>query len=209
MIKETNSDKVIVIFDCCYSGLARVGGKGDSKGEEKAAKMRTVAVKNKFRQGAGKYILPACLGSQEAYSTRKREYSIFTYYLFKGLEGAEDSLDKEGNVTPYSLESYVSDSIMSLPVKERPKQRPIMDIRGSGDIILASYPKPPAEVVPKQEQYQADRLVLPGGFFKSPVRPIQGGLSVSHYLTGAGTILNYMGILMPAPPAPISLANFF
>ena len=78
--------------------------------------------------------------AQEAYGLKKQDHSIFTYYLLEGLRGNERSVDVNGNITPYSLGSYVYKVIMNLPPKKRPKQKPITKVEASGDIILASYP---------------------------------------------------------------------
>jgi hypothetical protein len=65
----------------------------------------------------------ACLDSQEAESTTKRDYSIFTYYLLEGLKGTDiDYVDKNGNVTTSFLGYYVYDKlIMNLNQKYQSK----------------------------------------------------------------------------------------
>ena len=92
------------------------------------------------QQGEGKCLLTASQAAQEAYGLKKQEHSIFTYYLLEGLRGNERSVDTNGNVTPYSLGSYVYKAILNLPPKKRPKQKPVTKVEASGDIILASYP---------------------------------------------------------------------
>jgi Bacterial Ig domain len=130
------------ILDCCYSGAAKL-----SKGhEDDAAKIGIDALRSKARilqdeqQGEGKCLLAASQAAQEAYGLKKQEHSIFTYYLLEGLRGNERSVDINGNVTPYSLGSYVYKAILNLPPKKRPKQKPVTKVEASGDIILASYP---------------------------------------------------------------------
>jgi len=66
-------------------------------------------------------------------------HSIFTYYLLEGLRGNEDSVDRKGYVTPYSLNRYISEKIDSLPTEKRPRQKPLMKSETTGGIILASY----------------------------------------------------------------------
>jgi hypothetical protein len=60
--------------------------------------------------------------------------------LLEGLKGTEKSVDSDGNITPYSLGNYIYRSILNLPARKRPKQKPITKVEASGDIILASYP---------------------------------------------------------------------
>jgi hypothetical protein len=141
LIQNSNSIRIVTILDCCYSGAAKI-----SKGiEDAAARIGTAAIQDKARilqqpQGEGKCLLAASQAAQEAYGLKEHDHSIFTYYLLEGLRGNEKSVDIEGNVTPYSLGSYVYRTILNLPPKKRPKQKPITKVEASGDIILASYP---------------------------------------------------------------------
>jgi tetratricopeptide (TPR) repeat protein len=61
--------------------------------------------------------------------------------MLEGLKDNEESVDSNGNVTPYSLNRYISKKINSLPAEKRPRQKPLMRSETSGEIILASYPK--------------------------------------------------------------------
>lgn len=139
MIQRSVSIRIVTVLDCCYSGAAKL-----SKGhEEDAAKLGTAAIDNRatvLQQGEGKCLLAASQAAQEAYALKEGDHSIFTYYLLQGLKGTEKSVDTDGNITPYSLGNYVYRSILNLPAKKRPKQKPITKVEASGDIILASYP---------------------------------------------------------------------
>ena len=70
--------------------------------------------------------------------------------MLEGLEGNKESVDSNGNVTPYSLNKYISKKINELPAEKRPRQKPVMKSEISGEIILASYsdlsrpPSPPS-----------------------------------------------------------------
>ena len=139
MVQRSVSIRIVTILDCCYSGAAKL-----SKGhEEDAAKLGIATIDNKakvLQQGEGKCLLAASQAAQEAYALREGDHSIFTYYLLEGLKGNEKSVDAEGNITPYSLGSYIYKAILNLPATKRPKQKPITKVEASGDIILASYP---------------------------------------------------------------------
>jgi len=137
MIDRSNSERKVVILDCCYSGSAGLG-KGT---EDEAVVSGMAAVNNKIKAGYGKCILAASRGSQRSFGREERDYSQFTYYLLEGLKGGDGkSVDENGNVTPEKLSNYVIDKLDNLPDNERPKQRPIRKIEASGDIILAEYP---------------------------------------------------------------------
>jgi uncharacterized protein YjbI with pentapeptide repeats len=147
MMEKSISTRVVVILDCCYSGAAKLSSKGigSSKGDEdNAAKLGRIAIDETFRklpQGQGTYILAASLSTQEAYALTTSDHSFYTYYLLQGLKGNTQSVDNEGNVTPLSLGSYVYKTIRSLSPDKRPKQTPKAMGEGSGNVILASYPK--------------------------------------------------------------------
>jgi len=145
MIDRSNSERKVVILDCCYSGSADLG-----KGTETASVAAgMVAVDNKIKAGYGKCILAACRGTQESFGRTEGDNSQFTYYLLEGLHGGKgESVDEDGNVTPEKLSNYVIDKLDALPPNERPQQRPIRKIEASGDIVLVNYPdlalsKPP------------------------------------------------------------------
>ncbi|MFY9797655.1 MAG: pentapeptide repeat-containing protein [Candidatus Nitrosopolaris sp.] len=135
MMQRSISTRVVVILDCCHSGS--VPGKGNAEEATNKA-IKAIDEKSKKLQGQRKCILAACQATQFAYTTR--EHSLFTQYLLQGLNGDTESIDNDGNVTPESLGNYVERKIMKLPDNNR-RQRPITRAEGSGNIILASYPK--------------------------------------------------------------------
>jgi Caspase domain len=143
VIENSISQRKVIVLDCCYSGaLGSIGLMGEQKGGEEEAKKGAAAIRSKIRSGTGKCILSACLDTQEAESTSKKDLSLFTYYLLEGLKGSdEEYVDSYGNVTTHLIGKYVYDKITSLPKSEKPKQIPIIKTEISGDIILATYPE--------------------------------------------------------------------
>jgi hypothetical protein len=140
MIDKSNSQRTVTILDCCYSGAAKIG-KG---GEEDAANAGRKAIDEKSRileRAEGKCILAASQAYQKAFETTQKNHSLFTYYLLEGLKGNEETVDSYGYITPDSLSKYVYNKIMSLPLDERPLQKPIRKVEQSGDIVLAYYPE--------------------------------------------------------------------
>ena len=140
MIDKSNSERIVTILDCCYSGAAKIG-KG---GEEDADNAGRKAIDEKSRimeRGEGKCILAASQAYQKAFETAQKNHSLFSYYLIEGLRGNEDTVDNYGCITPDSLGKYVYNKIMSLPLDERPMQKPIRKVQQSGDIVLAYYPQ--------------------------------------------------------------------
>ncbi|MGB8035519.1 MAG: caspase family protein [Nitrososphaeraceae archaeon] len=143
LIQDNISTRIVEILDCCYSGAASI-----SKGQEDAAvTLGTTAIQINAillrQQGEGRCLLAASQATQEAYALKEKGHSIFTYYLLEGLIGNKNSVDAEGNVTPYTLGNYVYREINDLSPGRRPKQKPIIKTEASGDIILAYYPNLP------------------------------------------------------------------
>ena len=127
LIQKSISTRVVVLLDCCYSGIARIA-KGINK--DNATMLQTSISKalNISHEGEGRCILAACQGLQEAFALEEQNHSLFTYYLLEGLRGNESSVDDRGYVTADSLGKYVYNSIMSLPSERRPKQKRIRKI---------------------------------------------------------------------------------
>jgi YVTN family beta-propeller protein len=141
VIENSVSTKKVVILDCCFSGSAEIG-----KGKINDSIQLITSIKEDseaLEQGEGICILAASQRYQGAYFLEEQGHSIFTYYLLEGLKDNEESVDSNGNVTPYSLNRYISKKINSLPAEKRPRQKPLMKSETSGEIILASYPKKP------------------------------------------------------------------
>jgi hypothetical protein len=89
-----------------------------------------------LRPGEGKCII----ASIQAFQEGEKDHSIFTYFLLEGLRGTPQSVDANGNITPESLARYISRAISNMTPDKRPKEIPIRRVKGSGDIILATYP---------------------------------------------------------------------
>ena len=128
MFQRTVSSRVVVILDCCYSGSATL-----SKGhEEDKARLGTAAIDS---HGKGRCILSASQELQEAYELEEKGHSLFTNYLLEGLQGKDQEVfDRHGNITIMTLSNYTYDKIMSLT--KGPRQKPLVKMETSGDIIL-------------------------------------------------------------------------
>ena len=142
----SNSLSVVTVLDSCYSGSLKLskGGSDSKSGEDAATSIANKDIEeksDKLSGGIGRCLLAASQGYEEAYDRKEKDHSVFTYYLLEGLKGDINSVDAEGNVTPYSLGMYIHKAILNLPLAKRPKQRPITKTDSSGEIILASYPR--------------------------------------------------------------------
>ena len=106
---------VILILDCCYSGIA-TKGIDDKKIEE-----------NLTASGEGRIILAssgADASSREIYNYKHKpedtphDHGIFTSYLIDGLDGG--AADEDGIINIVKLQKYVEDRMVSFG-REKPK----------------------------------------------------------------------------------------
>lgn len=133
LMKNCNSDKVIVVLDCCFAALTEV-----VKGTDQA-NAGAMIMNNEVRANleAREYcVLCSCGPTDSSYPTRDGEHSLFTKYLVEGLQGS--AITPEGHVTPESLAKYTFNKVRMI----NPDQKPVRKSEGSGSIILATYPIP-------------------------------------------------------------------
>ena len=147
LINQDNDggSRKIIILDCCHSGAALLSVGGDNlqtRQDLSALNGRTV-IKNQTLQGEGKFLLAACLGSEEANISEQDNLSVFTRFLIEGLRGEPDCVDLEGVVTPSVLAEYIYREFTRLEgIGLRPKQDPVIKVESSGDKVeLAVHPE--------------------------------------------------------------------
>ena len=157
----SNSEKIVAVLDCCYSGAFEVHGGGTGvedqhmeaeKGEEIAslanANMARTAERI-IKSTQGKCVLASTLEEQRSFGMEGQPYSLFSYFLIQGLKGANgESVDINGYVTPELLGNYVNKKMLELGTI---KQKPMMKIDVTAQIILAYCPN----LANRQQQQQA------------------------------------------------------
>jgi uncharacterized protein YjbI with pentapeptide repeats len=159
----SNSERIMVVLDFCYSGALEVHSRGKGAEEEymKAEKGEEIAslantnmartVERLIKSGQGKCVLASSLEEQRSFGMEDQPYSLFTYFLIQGLKGANgESVDINGYVTPELLGNYVNEKILELG---RIRQKPIRMIDAVVQIILAYYP----DLANRQQQQQASQ----------------------------------------------------
>jgi hypothetical protein len=99
---------------------------------------------------------------QKAFEYKEKGHSFFSYYLSEALT-SQECIDKDGDVTPYAVNTYIDNKIRSLPDDIRPKQTPFLNCSTAGKIVLAHYAKeaPPAAVAAiESKESKSDYLLL-------------------------------------------------
>jgi tetratricopeptide (TPR) repeat protein len=140
VIGNSPSSKKVAILDCCHSGSTEIEAKGEIN--DPVQLIESIEKDSEaLEQGEGICILAASQAYQGAYPSEDQDHSIFTYFMLEGLRKNAESVDGNGNVTPYTLNKYISKKINNLSPEKRRRQKPSMKSETSGEIVLASYPE--------------------------------------------------------------------
>jgi hypothetical protein len=117
-INKSNSQRKVVVLDCCHSG-AFVGGKsglGDSVGTEDAF----------AGSGYGYVILTASDAVELSWEgdgwLGESKPSVFTNFLVEGLRAGEADLDGDGKIVLDELYDYVYEQILTSGYKQTPQK---------------------------------------------------------------------------------------
>ncbi|MCO6451972.1 MAG: SUMF1/EgtB/PvdO family nonheme iron enzyme [Caldilineales bacterium] len=143
LIDRSNSQRKVVLLDCCHSGAFGEGAKslGDSAGTQDVL------------GGYGRVILTASNSLEYAWEGDKlvgdAELSVFTHYLVQGLQSGAADRDGDGEVTPDELYDYVHDQMLSAGSRQTP-QRWAQKVEGK--IVIARTPNPPKGLLPADLQ---------------------------------------------------------
>lgn len=109
IIGTSKCKKIIIILDCCYSGAAGQGYKGDLD-----------AQLQQLNNSRGIYLVTSSTGMQVAHESAVDGYSLFTKHLIIGLETGDADIDGDGLVDMDELYKYVHRKVMA----ENPYQEP-------------------------------------------------------------------------------------
>ena len=135
-VSETQSRRVVVILDCCYSGafsrdmVARASG--------------TVDVVDEFAAGAGRVVLTASSATEYAFEdgglTRAEgRPSVFTSALVTGLATGDADLDGDGEISIDELYDYTFRQVRRRTPDQTPT-RSSLEVEGS--LIIARSVRP-------------------------------------------------------------------
>jgi HEAT repeat protein len=128
LLDDSRTTKIILILDCCYSGLAgEAFARGGIDIEEEMQSLSEVT---------GTYIITASGGSQAAFENPEDGYGVFTKHAIEGITSWE-AANTEGNVTMDSLYSYIHKEMERDGI-----QRPMKwALNVKGELVVASRNK--------------------------------------------------------------------
>lgn len=134
-LNKSNSQRKVIILDCCHSGAFTSGAK--------AAMGSSVGTESAFAgSGYGWIILTASNAIEYAWEDSAQPVearaSIFTQYLVGGLESGAADLNADGKISLQELYDYTREQVLT---SGRAKQTPLMWAnRLEGQIIIAQNP---------------------------------------------------------------------
>lgn len=130
-IDVSSCNKVIIIFDCCFSGAV---GKVFTKGGVDDQLQSTA-------EARGTFIMTASTGIQAAEEKEEDDFSVFTKNIIHGIESGEADTNKDGVITVEELYNYVHHNVMEESAQQPTKWG--FDMRG--EFVIAQSGKQPRE----------------------------------------------------------------
>jgi len=124
-IEKFGWKKVIIILDCCYSGLA-----GNAFKNSISAQLQSMN-----NQAMGTFLITATSNEKVAFDkTEGSQFSLFTKHLITALKSDEAEANEQGFISMDSLFRYVSKKVMD----EKPEQRPKRFVKNEmGELFIA------------------------------------------------------------------------
>ena len=123
------SQRIIFIADCCYSGAS--GGRTISLSGIRANISDSFL--DRIAGGKGTIIMTASGANEVSAEDEKLQHGVFTFYLLEGLRGAAD-VDNDGLITVDEIYQYVS---VQVPRATGQEQHPIKKGTVEGHLILS------------------------------------------------------------------------
>jgi uncharacterized caspase-like protein len=155
MLRSIKARQFVFVLDACRNDPLK--GKGDganrmSNALIKGSKDLVLAQRatENSTTAAGTAMLLACAEGQKAWEMPESGHGVFTYFMLQGLQGK--AAEPNGEVTAYSLCTYVQEQVAKWSKANRPRdqwQTPEFKMEG-GRIVLAKFdpPKPVEEMAP-------------------------------------------------------------
>jgi formylglycine-generating enzyme required for sulfatase activity len=135
-IDKSNSQRKVVVLDCCHSGAFAKAGLGDSVGTEDAF----------AGSGYGRVILTASdalgLSWEGDEWLGKDRPSVFTNFLVEGLRTGKADLDGDGKIVLDELYKYVYERVMTSGYAKQTPHKWAQQVEGQ--IVVARSPRPPS-----------------------------------------------------------------
>lgn len=128
-IKESQSQRKVIILDCCFSGAIATGMTVKDDGN--------IDIQQQLG-GKGRAILTSSTSTQYSFEQEGSSLSIYTRYIVEGIEKGAADKDNDGYISVEELHEYASAKVQ----EESPAMTPQFYRFDDGDkILLAKSPK--------------------------------------------------------------------
>ena len=155
LLTDTQSRRVVLVLDCCYSGAFGRGGGQVRAGNE-------VHISDEFSAGTGRIVLTASSATEYAFeggelTQSQASPSVFTGALVSGLQTGEADLDADGEISIDELYDYTYRTVR----QSTPGQAPMKWSFGvEGNLVIARSVRPAALPSWINDDLVSDRVVL-------------------------------------------------
>jgi formylglycine-generating enzyme required for sulfatase activity/uncharacterized caspase-like protein len=123
LMENCDSERQIIILDCCLSGAFPTGMTARNSG--------TIDFQNQLG-GKGRIILTSSAATEYSFERQGEELAIYTRYLVEGIKTGAADLDKDGFISVNELHDYVKNQVQ----KAVPQMHPQRFIFKEGEKIL-------------------------------------------------------------------------
>ena len=118
LLREIKAERLLVLFDCCYSG-----GTGETKSPVDDLPAFKAGLDEKYYErlgkGKGRVIIASSRSDEVSLVLPEMQNSLFTHYLLKALSG-EAKTQGDGLVRIFDVFDFVSDKVKEHQVQQHP-----------------------------------------------------------------------------------------
>jgi len=126
LMENCDSERQVIILDCCHSGAFPEGMKARDAGS-------TIDLKQQLG-GRGRIVLTSSAATEYSFEREGEDLAIYTRYLVEGIQTGAADLDGDGAVSVNELHDYVREKVR----KAAPAMQPERYIFQDGEKILLS-----------------------------------------------------------------------
>ncbi|MFW9264629.1 caspase, EACC1-associated type [Nostoc sp. CALU 546] len=166
-MNQSNSRRLVVILDCCFSGAFAKGWTPKDTG---------IIDLQQHLGGEGRAILTASTSTQYAFESDGLELSVYTHYLVEGIEKGAADIDGDGLIAVDELHKYAKSKVQEASPAMTPEFYPFKD---GYRIFLAKSPKDDPTLKYRKQVERLNRV----GRFTIPARRLLNSLRLTFNLT--------------------------
>jgi hypothetical protein len=110
ILRRLTPERVVVLFDSCFSGAAGGRSPFDPKAAGERALISGEFLERMAHVGKGRVVLTASGPEESAQESSELGHGVFTFYLLEGLRGAAD-VNGDGEIDVHEAYGYLSEKV--------------------------------------------------------------------------------------------------